>query len=501
VAASDNRWTLRSLGKESTLADFPNEQGDHAQRYWRTPVEVPSLLDDPDHARLDEEFTRFAEYLPTLCWLARGDGYIVWYNRRWHDYCGTTASQMEGWGWQEVHDPTRLSLVMEGWTSAIATGEPFEMEFPLRGADGIFRPFLTRVVPVRDATNQVVRWYGVNTEIGAQVAAERALMASQADFAALTDAMPQMVWSTLPDGFHDYYNAQWYAFTGVPAGSTDGEGWSDLFHADDRDLAWDRWRHSLATGEAYEVEYRLRHHSGTYRWTLGRALPVEDELGQINRWIGTCTDIDDAKRAAEQNELLSRELSHRIKNIFAVIAGLISLTGRKSAELEPMTTELLDRIAALGRAHEFARPHSPRSTPPKASGTLRGLIAEILKPYNRAAGDRVVITGDEVAVDDRGATPISLLAHELATNSAKYGALSVENGRVTILVRQAGGDVTISWVEHGGPFLDGAPTSRGFGSELARLSVERQLGGTLTYDWHHDGLRVLIKLETTRLSR
>ena len=93
--------------------------------------------------------------------------------------------------------------------------------------------------------------------------------------------MPQMIWSTLPDGSHDYYNAQWYVFTGVPEGSTDGEGWNDMFHPDDQDRAWGVWRHSLETGEPYEIEYRLRHRSGEYRWTLGRALPVRGEDGAI----------------------------------------------------------------------------------------------------------------------------------------------------------------------------------------------------------------------------
>jgi PAS domain S-box-containing protein len=139
----------------------------------------------------------------------------------------------------------------------------------------------------------------------------------QISFQQLADAMPQMVWSTLPDGFHDYYNAQWYEFTGVPEGSTDGEGWNDMFHPEDQERAWARWRHSLETGEPYEIEYRLRHRSGAYRWTLGRALPVRNENGEIVRWVGTCTDIDEQKSIAQQNELLSRELSHRIKNIFA----------------------------------------------------------------------------------------------------------------------------------------------------------------------------------------
>ena len=116
-----------------------------------------------------------AENLPTLCWIANGDGYIVWYNRRWHEYCGTKPEQMKGWGWQSVHDPLLLPMVMERWTFSIATGEPFEMTFPLRGADGVFRPFLTRIQPVRDAAGKVAHWFGVNTEISEQRAVEEAL--------------------------------------------------------------------------------------------------------------------------------------------------------------------------------------------------------------------------------------------------------------------------------------------------------------------------------------
>ena len=90
--------------------------------------------------------------------------------------------------------------------------------------------------------------------------ADDALRESNARFAILTDSLPQMIWSTLPDGFHDYYNARWYEFTGVPEGSTDGEGWNGMFHDGDQERAWEKWRHSLATGDLYEIEYRLRHH-------------------------------------------------------------------------------------------------------------------------------------------------------------------------------------------------------------------------------------------------
>ena len=334
----------------------------------------------------------------------------------------------------------------------------------------------------------------------ATASTDSSFLGSEAAFRVLTDAMPQMVWSTLPDGYHDYYNAQWYAFTGVPVGSTDGEAWNGMFHPEDQERAWQRWRHSLATGDPYEVEYRLRRHDGTYRWTLGRALPVRDQ-GRIVRWIGTCTDIHEAKLAAEQNEILNRELSHRIKNIFAVVAGLIELTGRANRELRPVFKDLVERIVALGRAHNFARPHSEQSRPRVPNGELYGLLSELMAPYQSAEGDRVVIAADTIKLDDRGATPIALIMHELATNAAKYGALKEPDGRVTITALQDGEEVTITWQERNGPEVPGAPERRGFGSSLIALSAERQLAGRLTERWEPEGVTVELKVRQGNLHR
>jgi PAS domain S-box-containing protein len=114
-------------------------------------------------------FKSVVDNVPELAWTARPDGYIDFYNQRWFDYTGTTPEQMEGWGWKAVHDPTMLDAVMEGWTGAITRREPFEMEFPLRGADGTFRWFLTRVRPLFDADGQIVRWFGTNTNIDERV--------------------------------------------------------------------------------------------------------------------------------------------------------------------------------------------------------------------------------------------------------------------------------------------------------------------------------------------
>lgn len=123
----------------------------------------------------EEQFRTLADAIPQLCWMANADGWIYWYNRRWYKYTGTTPEQMEGWGWQAVHDPQVLPLVMEQWQESITTGRPFDMVFPIRSADGVFRPFLTRVMPLRDRSGAVVRWFGTNTDISEQREAEQAL--------------------------------------------------------------------------------------------------------------------------------------------------------------------------------------------------------------------------------------------------------------------------------------------------------------------------------------
>ena len=318
----------------------------------------------------------------------------------------------------------------------------------------------------------------------------------ESKFRLLTDTMPQMVWSTLPDGFHDYYNARWYEFTGVPVGSTDGEGWNGMFHPDDQARAWSVWRHSLETGDPYEIEYRLRNAQGEYRWTLGRALPIRDENGTITRWFGTCTDIHDQKMLQAQREVIAQELSHRIKNIFSVVSGLVTFSARHHPEIREVADHLRERIRALGRAHDFVRPHSEASRSSAPHNSLTAMLRELLAAY----AERVAISGTDVPIDDRSATPLALLFHELATNAAKYGALSVPDGRVRITSATHGAHSRLEWLERGGP-PTAAPRNEGFGSKLIDLSVVRQMGGNIDRDWQAEGLHVAITIPVASLSR
>ncbi len=133
-----------------------------ASRCWESieRTRVTHALRESEHL-----FRALANSIANLAWMARPDGWIYWYNDQWYEYTGTTPADMEGWGWEQVHDPVTLPTVKERWQHSIATGTPFEMVFPLRAADGTFRRFLTRVNPVRDSRGQVVHWFGTNTDV------------------------------------------------------------------------------------------------------------------------------------------------------------------------------------------------------------------------------------------------------------------------------------------------------------------------------------------------
>jgi len=260
----------------------------------------------------DSHFRLLADNIPTPCWMADRDGYIFWYNRRWFDYTGTSAFEMEGWGWQSVHDPAELPKVLERWRASIATGQPFEMVFPLRAADASFRPFLTRVSPHFDASGRVTGWFGVNTDISEQVKAQHALRESEAKFRTFAQAMPNHVWTSPPDGLLDWFNDQVYKYSGTSPGELDGAGWAKIVHPDDLGAAAASWAASLASGKPYQTEFRVRRADGLYRWHIARALPIVDQAGSITRWVGTNTDIEDQKNTAEALDRLNETLEQRV---------------------------------------------------------------------------------------------------------------------------------------------------------------------------------------------
>jgi two-component sensor histidine kinase len=163
--------------------------------------------------------------------------------------------------------------------------------------------------------------------------------------------------------------------------------------------------------------------------------------------------------------------------------------------------QLRQRLMALSRAHDYVRPHSRTSRPEITETHLFAMLSEVFAPYRDNEENRIELEGATVPIDDRAATPFALVFHELATNAAKYGALSQPGGRVKLIGDNPDGVYRLTWIETGGPGIAGAPETEGFGTTLARLSVEGQLGGTITRRWDESGLVVDIAVPAASLRR
>jgi PAS domain S-box-containing protein len=249
--------------------------------YSRSTPVIPQPLGPLRPGAVDDvTFRLLADSIPSLCWIANGDGYIVWYNRRWHEYCGTTPEQMQGWGWRSVHDPALLPAVMSRWTASIATGEPFEMTVPIRGADGRFRPFLTRIQPVRDSTGAVVRWFGVKTDISEQRAAEDALRQSNETLEARVRERTQerdATWNNTrdlliisdPASRIWAVNPAWTSTLGWTEQELVGRSIPEFLHPDDRatsKASRDAVQEAAGRWTVPSFQTRFRHKDGSYRW-------------------------------------------------------------------------------------------------------------------------------------------------------------------------------------------------------------------------------------------
>jgi PAS domain S-box-containing protein len=257
-------------------------------------------------------------------------------------------------------DPLAESLLREARERA---APPASSAAVLRRRDGEARPVEHTATPIRAPDDACCGVVVALRDVGDRRRAERALAASEARFRQLADAMPQIVWVTRPDGYHEHFNRRWYEYTGQDAAESIGHGWSRPLHPDDRPGAEARWREAVAGGAPYEIQYRFRGADGKYRWFLGRALPVRDEAGRVARWFGTCTDIDLQKRT---EEALVESRQRLRAALFASDTGTFRWN-LATDELE--FDESLDRLfgvepgQAVGRLEHFTRTVHPDDLP------------------------------------------------------------------------------------------------------------------------------------------
>jgi PAS domain S-box-containing protein len=231
--------------------------------------------------------------------------------------------------------------------------------------------------------------------------------------------------------------------------------------------------------------------------------PVRSPAGEIIGVSKIARDITDRRRAQAQQQLLLREMNHRVKNLFALASSIVSLSARSAETPAELASAVRERLAALSRAHALtlSKPAEDASHTPEAA-TLHALIGAIVSPYagsTDTGAERIVLTGPDVQLSGTAVTSFALLLHEFATNAAKYGALSTQAGSVDIACSEADGRFVLIWRERGGPRVEAQTDGEGFGSVLARMTVKGQLQGEISRDWQPEGLTIRLSVVRDRL--
>lgn len=292
------------------------------------------------------------------------------------------------------------------------------------------------------------------------------------------DLTPHIAWTADPQGHLTLLPKKLESLTGAPAEDLVGQGWRGLVHPDDLASVDDAWRKALATGEPYLVEFRGLRADGAYVWMRSQAYAARDDSGAVTGWYGLSENIDARKEAERDREMLLREVDHRARNILTVLQGLVSLMPKNDPETFAETFRA--RLQALAGAHGLLSQGRWRGV------ELRALLEEELEPFGL---ERIHLVGDALLVRPERVQHLSMIFHELTTNSAKYGCLSTPQGHLRVEWRAVDDrHVQVEWTETGGPAVTAAPARQGFGSTLIRSLANRHAGESLMQDWRPEGL-------------
>jgi two-component sensor histidine kinase len=311
-----------------------------------------------------------------------------------------------------------------------------------------------------------------------------------------TDAAGVALWSWNVDTDEIALDEHAHALWGVASGPVTFEGLSARIHPEDLDRVRAAFAATRQIPGAYEVDFRILH-GGEVRWVSARGRG--DDQGIVGRiMFGVFLDVTGRKLAEEAREMLAAEMGHRVKNLFSIASALTAISARSTTTTTEMARDLTQRLTALSRAHDLARPFLNE---PRKATLLGDLLAALLAPYDDegAIGDRVRVSVPELLVGEASATTLALIVHELATNSIKYGALSKAAGMVDVSCTAHDDEVVIVWTETGGPPVEASNRPAGFGNQLVTRSISGQLGGTIAFDWPAEGVIVTLRMSKARL--
>lgn len=272
---------------------------------------------------------------------------------------------------------------------------------------------------------------------------------------------------------------------------------SEKIHPADRDRVKEAFLATRSIAGSYEIDFRTLCRSGV-RWISARG--QGGEAGSfVQSSTGIFLDITGRKQAEEGHELLAGEMSHRVRNLLAIASGLTKITSRSSSSVDDMSRQLTQRLMALGRALDLVRPLPGDQG---KAALLGDLFTVLLAPYDEQGAfvGRIRVAVPRIGIGESTATSLALVVHELATNSLKHGALSVEIGKLDISGSVKEDTILIEWNEHGGPEMVVAEPTTTYGRKLIQQTIEGQLRGSVAYDWTANGLCVSIRINAGMLA-
>ncbi len=302
---------------------------------------------------------------------------------------------------------------------------------------------------------------------------------ANAGFGFLADNISQFAWIADAGGEIHWYNQRWFDFTGTTMEEMQGYGWTKCHDPEHVERVLGRYRRSMESGEEWEDIFPLRGADGSWRWFLSRAVPIRDDQGMITQWFGTNTDITEQREQAAHVRLLLREVTHRSKNLLTTVQVLARRTAGKDSDF---VERFEQRVTGLARNQDLL-----------IKGHWRQVaITEMVERQLGFLGDsrsQVSVSGPAVELTSASAEALSMAIHELTTNSLKYGALSVPEGKVAIDWKTQPGplDLHISWQESGGPPVV-APERKGFGTTLICDVPRMKMQAKVAMDFRPEGL-------------
>jgi two-component system CheB/CheR fusion protein len=368
--------------------------------------------------RNEQRFQTLVRLTSQVIWTTNPEGHFDSVQPGWAAFTGQSFDDYQGAGWSAAVHPDYAQPTIDEWTRCVADRRPFRFEQRVRRHDGAYRICTINAAPVLNDDGSIREWVGVHNDITERKQQEDAIRAQEEKLRFLTESMPQIVWAARPDGALEYYNERWFRYTGMTLEQTQGWGWGPVLHPDDLQNTIRTWNHSVQTGEPLEIEYRFRRASdGTYRWHLGRAVPLRDAQGAIVKWFGTSTDIHDYKQEETKNRVLRAKLEDRVRQRTAALESANYDLKVSSAKLERSNRELLEFASVA--SHDLQEPLRKVQT---FGDRLKTLSAASMDEQGRdylnrmlnATGRMQALIQDLLAFSRVGSRPRSFVAVDLA---------------------------------------------------------------------------------------